>query len=281
MSLISQINLTPAFPLTKSPLVHCITNDISLETVANALLYVGAKPFMADYPVEFADVFPQTDAVLLNLGHLSANQVEALQAAADWAKQTQKPTVLDVVGISATTLRAELAQQLLETLPAGAVVKGNFSEMRTLAGLTSHGRGVDNNPQDQAATLVTELADSLSKLAQPFPQTIFLATGATDLVVTASQKFLLNNGVPELDRFTGSGDIVGALIAALLGDGQKPLTATFNAVSYLNLCGQQAAALQKSTSGLATFRHLTLDQLSLTWQERSWANGAEISELPE
>ncbi|GKS81658.1 hydroxyethylthiazole kinase [Ligilactobacillus pabuli] len=280
MSLISQINLKPAFPLAKSPLVHCITNDISLETVANALLYVGAKPFMADYPVEFADVFVQTDAVLLNLGHLSAKQVEALQQAATYAKRTHKPTVLDVVGISATTLRAELAQQLLEALPAGAVVKGNFSEMRTLAGLPSHGRGVDNNPQDQATTLVTELANSLSKLAQDFPQTIFLATGATDLVVTAKQRLLLHNGVPELDRFTGSGDIVGALIAAVLGDGQAPLTATLNAVSYLNLCGQQAAALQTSTSGLATFRHLTLDQLSLIWQDRAWANSTQISELP-
>lgn len=278
--MIAHIKLQPAFPLKRAPLVHCITNDISLETLANALLYIGAKPFMADYPTEFADVFEQTDALLLNLGHLSSKQVDALQHAAQWANQTGKPTVLDVVGTSATTLRARLAKDLLTTLPSCAVVKGNISEMRTFAGLPSQARGVDSDRHDQVTASLRELASSLQRVAAKFPQTVFLATGIHDLVITADQCLLLVNGVPELDRFTGSGDIVGALIAAVLGIVPSPLQATLNAVSYLNICGERAAAFNKQAAGgLDSFRHLTLDQLSLLAQNEHWSNAIKITDF--
>ena len=270
MSNISQINVQPAFPLSKTPLVHCITNDISLEKVANALLYVGAKPLMADYPAEFADIFQQTDALLLNLGHLSKTQVMSLKQASQWAYKTDKATVLDVVGITATSLRNNLAHELLEKTASISVVKGNISEMRTFCGLHSHGRGVDNSNLDQEKGSLTELKTSLRKVTQEYPQTVFLATGQRDLVVSYDKAFVLENGVFDLDSFTGSGDIVGALIAALLGTQTSPLQAVLNAVSYFNLCGEQAAQKSAVTTGIATFRHLTLDQLSLLSQDHNW-----------
>lgn len=281
MSNISQINVQPAFPLSKTPLVHCITNDISLETVANALLYVGAKPLMADYPAEFADIFQQTDALLLNLGHLSRTQVTSLKQASKWAYETNKPTVLDVVGITATKLRNNLAHELLEKTASISVVKGNISEMRTFCGLYSHGRGVDSSNLDQENGALSELKTSLRKVTQEYPHRVFLATGQRDLIVSYDKAFVLENGVFGLDSFTGSGDIVGALIAALLGTKTSPLQAVLNAVSYFNLCGEQAAKKNDVTTGIATFRHLTLDQLSLLSQDHNWTKKIRAYKLDD
>lgn len=205
-----------ALPLTSSPLVQCITNEITVESMANALLYIDAKPVMADDQREFPEFFAQSDALLLNLGHISEVRQQNLLAAGKFAHATNQPTVIDLVGVSATQLRYDLGHQLLANHPN--VVKGNISEMRRFADLKSTGRGVDGSQLDQSATALGELAASLQQLTQAFPTTTFLATGKIDLVVSAKGTWYLKNGVPQLDRFTGTGDIVGALIAALLGD---------------------------------------------------------------
>lgn len=88
-------DLSNQFPLKQSPLVQCITNEITCESMANALLYVGAKPIMADDSREFKQLFTQTDALFLNLGHLSEKRQISLLEASRYAKETKKPTVVD------------------------------------------------------------------------------------------------------------------------------------------------------------------------------------------
>ena len=83
----------------------------------------------------------------------------------------------------------------------------------------SHGRGVDGSPLDQSEEAIEELIQALRQQTQKFPQTVFLATGIQDVLVSQEQVIVLQNGVPELDCFTGTGDLVGALVAALLGEG--------------------------------------------------------------
>lgn len=256
-----------ALPLTSSPLVQCITNEITVESMANALLYIDAKPVMADDQREFPEFFAQSDALLLNLGHISEVRQQNLLAAGKFAQATNQPTVIDLVGVSATQLRYDLGHQLLVNHPN--VVKGNISEMRRFADLKSTGRGVDGSQLDQSATALGELAASLQQLTQAFPTTTFLATGKIDLVVSAKGTWYLKNGVPQLDRFTGTGDIVGALIAALLGTGLANDAAVVVAVSYFNCCGEVAAA-QNRTGGLAAFREGTLNQLSLLAATADW-----------
>ncbi|WP_390409378.1 hydroxyethylthiazole kinase [Lacticaseibacillus jixiensis] len=256
-----------SLPFTTPPLVQCLTNEISVEIVANALLAVNAKPVMADDPRELADFMAQSDAVLLNLGHLSAAREASIRLASTTAKAHRQPVVIDLVGIGASSIRAALGQQLLADAPT--VVKGNLGEMRHLVGLPSRARGVDNHQADSAALALTELADHLRAFSKRYPHTIFLATGPTDLVVSATYAWRLDNGVSQLDRFTGTGDIVGALIAANLGNGIESFAATCLAVSYFNCCGEaaQAMALQ---AGLATFRLHVIDQLSLLGCNSDW-----------
>ena len=111
--------------------------------MANALLYIDAKPIMADDPREFPQLFQQTSALVLNLGHLSQEREQSLLAASDYARQVNKPTVVDLVGYGASDIRNEVGEKLVHNQPT--VVKGNLSEMRTLPVGESWSR-VDGSP---------------------------------------------------------------------------------------------------------------------------------------
>lgn len=259
-----ETNFSKVFPLKRAPLVHCITNEVTCETVANALLYVGAKPIMASDPREFAELFQQTDSLLLNIGHLSGKREASLVAASKLANNVQKPTVVDLVGYGVSCVRNQLARLLAAENPT--VIKGNISELRNFCGLPSHARGVDGSELDQSEEAMTELSEAMKKLAVAYPKTTFLATGVQDMIVNQKYLWRLSNGVPALDRFTGTGDIVGALIAALLGSGVETADAVVSAVSYFNLCGEQV----EEECGLTVFRQATLNQLSLLMETNWW-----------
>lgn len=258
-------NFENIFPLPFSPLVQCITNEITCESLANALLYINAKPIMADDIREFPELFLQNDSILLNLGHISDNREKSLLEAAKFANSTNTPFVVDLVGVSATKLRYDLAKKINAYSPT--VVKGNISEMRAYCGLVSKARGVDSSKDEQTEESLLELVESMKQEAKKCPNTVYLATGMYDLIISKEQSFFLNNGVEELDRFTGTGDIVGSLISALIGVNQSPLMATFNAVSYFNICGEKASL---KTLGLDDFRRETLNQLSLLMNQSDW-----------
>ncbi|MGM0168158.1 hydroxyethylthiazole kinase [Enterococcus sp. AZ135] len=252
------------FPLADAPLVHCITNEVTCETVANALLYIGAKPIMASDPREFNELFQQTDSLLLNIGHLSEEREASLIAAAKLANRGQKPSVVDLVGYGVSQTRDQVGRLLIAENPT--VVKGNISELRNFCGLPSHARGVDGSELDQGEAALEELSAALQQIVKRYPKTTFLATGSQDIVVDQKCIRRLANGVPALDRFTGTGDIVGAMIAALLGCGVKTAEAVVAAVSYFNLCGEQAG----DAIGLAAFRQETLNQLSILMEKDWW-----------
>lgn len=249
--------------LGKAPLVHCITNEITNELVANGLLFVGAKPIMTEYLREFPTLFETTDSLLLNMGKLTPDKEMALIEASRWAGN--KPIVLDIVGAAATPLRYKLARQLAEDHPT--VLKGNISEMRAFCGLETKSRGVDGTCVDQEAARLFELSEALQ---QQDPTITYLTTGVKDVIVQNKTVYFMENGVSELDCFTGTGDLVGALIAAALGTGMAALSATIFGVSYLNLAGEKARENCLPEVGLADFRHETMNQLSLLHKQTDW-----------
>ena len=254
--------LEKVFPLQR-PLIHCITNGITKELVANALLYVGAKPIMAEDKREIDSVIQVSSAVLLNIGHLTEQKESCIIKAAKLANTYQKRLVVDAVGIVGLSNRLALVQRLLDI--GITVVKGNISEMRRLAGLTSSAKGVDSAKEDQSLMELKELVHALRKMAKLYPKTVFLATGEQDLVVTDSNCFCLKNGVDSLELFTGTGDVVGALIAGVLGSGIEALEASIGAITYFNVCGEKASSVLQQ--GMESFRIETCNQLSKLYQE--------------
>ena len=252
----------------QSPLIHCVTNEITCESMANALLYVNSKPIMADDPREFDELFQQTNSLLLNLGHLSPEREKQLIISSEYAKRFKTPTVIDVVGVSASSLRKKLALSLMTNEPQ--VVKGNTSEMKKLVDLESHGRGVDGHASDQNQASLEKLSEKLKEYTSKYPETCFLATGETDVIVTREATYFLKNGVPELDKITGTGDMVGALIASLLGQGETVETSLVIAVSYFNLCGEKAAQQVSQPIPMSDFRNQLMNQLSTLLEEGKW-----------
>ncbi|MGL5685471.1 hydroxyethylthiazole kinase [Vagococcus fluvialis] len=252
----------------QSPLIHCVTNEITCESMANALLYVNSKPIMADDPREFDELFQQTNGLLLNLGHLSPEREKQLIISSEYAKRFKTPTVIDVVGVSASSLRKKLALSLMTNEPQ--VVKGNTSEMKKLVDLESHGRGVDGHASDQNQASLEKLSEKLKEYTLKYPETCFLATGETDVIVTREATYFLKNGVPELDKITGTGDMVGALIASLLGQGETVETSLVIAVSYFNLCGEKAAQQVSQPIPMSDFRNQLMNQLSTLLEEEKW-----------
>lgn len=252
----------------ESPLIHCMTNEITCESMANALLYVNSKPIMADEPREFDELFQQTNGLLLNLGHLNPEREKSLKQASRYAVKYKTPTVIDVVGVSASSLRKELALTLMENNPQ--VVKGNTSEMKKLCDLTTQGRGVDGHASDQELESLEALANKLREYTIKYPHTAFLATGATDVIVTKEATYFLTNGVPELDKITGTGDMVGALITSLLAQGEDVETSLVMAVSYFNLCGEKAYQTVGRPIPMSDFRSELMNNLSLLLEQENW-----------
>ncbi|MDF0480006.1 hydroxyethylthiazole kinase [Vagococcus sp. PNs007] len=259
---------TPSTFFKGSPLIQCITNEITCESMANALLYVNSKPIMADDIREFPELFKQIDGVLLNLGQFSVAREEQISQASHYAKEHGKPTVIDSVGVSVSPLRRKLVIELLKNEPE--VVKGNTSELRHLVGLASLGRGVDGHESDQEKEALLELGKALGQLQKKYPKTTFLATGKVDLIVVEGSLILLENGVPELDQLTGTGDVVGAIIASLLAQGETIQDSTVGAVSYFNRCGERAKEKCEEPIGLESFKYHLYNELSTLYQRNDW-----------
>ena len=119
---------------TEQPLVHCITNHISIRDCANGLLALGARPIMAEHPAEAAEIVATAQALMVNLGNISDSRMAAITNAARAARDSGIPCVLDAVGVGCSTLRLEFAKTFLVQTPP-AVLKGNASELRALCGL--------------------------------------------------------------------------------------------------------------------------------------------------
>ena len=131
--------LTNPFPLGTTSLIHCITNEISCEIAGNGILALRCKPVMADDPREVLDFTKQSQALFINLGHLSAEKEKAIRLVASYATQISLPMVVDAVGVTASSIRKSLVKDLLDYRPT--VLKGNMSEIRSLVGLKHHGVG--------------------------------------------------------------------------------------------------------------------------------------------
>ena len=237
---------TNPFPLTSSSLIHCITNEISCEMLANGILALGSKPVMADDPREVLDFTKQSQALFINLGHLSAEKEKAIRMAVSYAAQACKTLVAD----------------LLEYKPT--VLKGNMSEIRSLVGLKHHGVGVDASAKDQETE---DLLQDLKDWCQTYPGMSFLVTGPKDLIVSENQVAILENGCDELDWITGTGDLVGALTAVFLSQGKTAFEASCLAVSYLNIAAERILV---QGMGLEDFRYQVLNQLSLLKRDENW-----------
>ena len=240
----------------QKPLIHCITNPISINGCANTILAVGAKPIMAEHPKEVSEITETADALLLNLGNITDARMESAKISLTCAKEKGIPTLLDVVGIACSTFRRTLTKELL-SISVPAVIKGNYSEIAALYDNTYASPGVDAD----ARLSVRAVTDAASSLARTY-QTVILATGETDIVSDGTKTLYIKNGTKQLPSLTGTGCMLGSLCTSFL-TAASPLHAAASACGYFGICGQ----LAESEKGGGTFYMQLLDNLSTLREE--------------
>lgn len=233
------------------PLVQSITNYVSMDVTANALLAIGAAPAMVHAAEEVEEFVGIAHALVINIGTLSPPWVEAMRLAADRAAELGKPWVLDPVGAGATRYRTGTARELAERRPT--IIRGNASEILAVAGAANATRGVDS------AHASSDAVESARALARQLG-CVVAVTGAVDYVTDGARTLSVANGHPLMTRVTALGCSATAIVAAFAAVHADPLVATAAALAALGVAGEIAA---RDSTGPGTFRWKLLDALYL------------------
>lgn len=235
------------------PLVHQITNVVTVNDCANITLACGASPVMADALEEAAEMSAASNAVVINIGTLRQEQLEAMAQAGESANKCGVPVALDPVGAGATRLRLEAVDKLLKRVRF-SVIRGNSSEIGTLCGQRS-GRGVDANLED-----FNSLLPSVRNLANHL-QSVIAISGPVDYVTDGKREAFVENGTPLLTRVTGTGCMLTAVIGCCLGAGIEPFHAAILSLAAVGIAGEKAEASLSESEGIGTFRIRFFDEM--------------------
>ncbi|SHN31461.1 hydroxyethylthiazole kinase [Gracilibacillus kekensis] len=236
---------------SKQPLIHNITNQVVMNFTANGLYALGASPVMANAKEEVEEMAAKADALVLNIGTLTSDQVEAMILAGKSANQAGIPVVLDPVGVGATKFRTASALKILDQVQVSCI-RGNAGEIANLAGVETKVRGVDG-AEDIDVQQLAEVA--FTKLQCPLA-----ITGAQDIIIDANQITFIANGHPLLTKVTGTGCLLSSVVAAFLAVSDDVQTAISDAISYYGIAAELAAAEHQNPG---SFQVAFLDQLFL------------------
>lgn len=277
----------------KRPVIHCITNYVTAGDVANIILACGGSPIMADQPEEVSEITALSDCLLLNIGTPKETTKSAMIKAGLEANRRNLPVIFDPVGIGASRYRTEAALSLLKEVKI-TVIRGNASELRVLlkeltgqyagngSGPVSPSRGVDASFTDEIREDTLESLKETARALSAATGAVTVMTGATDIVSTGKEDWLIRNGCSQMSRITGSGCMLDGIIAAYTAAiGPSPsqndiLKAAALATAAAGLCGERAAkqAVQIS-GGTGNFRCCFLDEVSLL-EESTLKGGIKI-----
>ena len=247
----------------QTPVVHSITNYVTVNDCANMILAAGGSPIMADDAAEVEQIVALSSALVLNIGTLNARTVESMLAAGKRANALNIPVVLDPVGAGASDLRNETLRKLLQEVRF-AVIKGSSSEIRFLAGEKATARGVD---ADQGA-LVSEdnLAPAARMAADLSAATgaVVIVSGRIDIVAHAQKAWAVSNGDPLMTRITGSGCMTAVVVGCCVAAAPAELPhACLCAMCAMGVAGEIASENMAAVGGgTGTYRTMLLDAMS-------------------
>jgi hydroxyethylthiazole kinase len=235
---------------TEKPVVHHLTNWVTIYDCANVVKVLGASPVMAHAPEEVADMVQLASALVLNIGTLTLPMVEAMKAAAKGANAKGIPVVLDVCGAGATPLRDQKSLELLEEVRID-IIKGNASEVTRVSGETVRTKGVD------ASEVALDLSQVAQTLAKARRATVVI-TGETDIVADNFRLYLVKNGHPLMGQVVGTGCMATSLIGTFAAVCPDLAKAAASALVTFGVAAECAAPLSK---GPATFKEKLFDCL--------------------
>ena len=233
----------------KNPVIHNISNFVVMPITANLLLALGASPIMAHAQEELVDILTLSQSLVINIGTLDENWLNAIVAAQRIALQADIPIVFDPVGAGASRYRTETAKKILEQ--GVQVIRGNASEIMALVDSRIKSKGVDSNQRSENAL------SSARQLAKKY-HCIVVVSGKIDLIVNEDRYVMLAYGTPLFTKVVGMGCSLTAIIASFLTVNPDPFLAAIHAMAIFGLTGELAA---KKALGPGSFYTELLDTL--------------------
>lgn len=241
------------------PLVHNITNYVTVNDVANILLACGGSPIMSDEPEDVEDITAICGGLNINIGTLNKRTIEGMFIAGRKANELKHVILLDPVGAGASALRTNTAVKLMDEIQFD-VIRGNISEIKTLSKGSGTTKGVD---ADVADAITEENLDEGVAFAKDFAKksgSIVVITGAIDLVSDGEVCYIIRNGRPEMGKITGTGcQLSGMMTAFLVANPEQKLKAAAAAVCTMGLAGEIGWNRMQEGDGNITYRSRIID----------------------
>lgn len=258
--LIEQITKMLEDVRTKKPLVHHITNYVTVNDCANIVLAIGASPIMADDIDEVEAITSISSALVLNIGTLNRRTVESMLAAGKKANALGIPVVFDPVGAGASQLRNQTTERILEEVQI-SVLRGNISEIRFAAGFEADTKGVEASDADLSTGL--DEGRAIAEKVATGLNCVAAITGATDIISNRERTIFIENGTEHLSNVTGTGCMCTSLVGAFCGASgiDETLIAAAAGVLTMGLCGELAYASARQI-GYGSFHTAIIDAVS-------------------
>ena len=243
------------------PLVHNITNYVTVNDVANVLLACGGSPIMSDDPKDVEDITSICGGLNINIGTLNQRTVEGMFLAGKKANELGHAVLLDPVGAGASAFRTETALKLIQEIKFD-VIRGNISEIKTLALGSGTTKGVD---ADVADAVTEENLDQSIAFVKTFAEKmgcIIAVTGAIDLVSDGTKCYVIRNGRPEMGKITGTGcQLSGVMTAFITANPEEKLKAAAAAVCTMGLAGEIGFSRMQEGDGNSIYRNRIIDAI--------------------
>lgn len=218
---------------TRKPLVHHITNWVTISECASITRSLGALPVMAHAAEEVEEMVAISGALVLNIGTLTPELVDSMVRAGKQANKLGKPVILDAVGAGATKLRTESARRLLDSVKV-TVIKGNAGEIATLAGARAEVRGVES------VSVEGDAAAHAKALARAEGCAVVI-TAPVDVITDGKRTFLVRNGHARMGEVVGTGCMAASVIAAFCAVEKDAAVAAACAMAAYGISGEMAA----------------------------------------
>ena len=252
----------------KSPLIHNITNYVTVNDCANVVLACGASPIMSDDKNEVEEITTICGGLNINIGTLNSRTIESMLIAGKTANELNHPVVFDPVGAGASKLRTDTALTLLKNVKF-TVIRGNISEIKTLAQGNGTTKGVDADVSDKVTEENLDEAVAFAKAFSKKTGAVIAITGAIDIVADDTKAYCIRNGHSMMSSVTGTGCQLSAMTAAFLtANPQYPLEATAASVCVMGYAGEIAYSRLTPMDGNSTYRNFIIDAIYNMTEEK-------------
>lgn len=252
-----------------NPLTHCITNSVTINDCANAVLAIGGSPIMAEDEEEMEEVVEIADVLVINIGKLSKEQIKAMNVSAAHATKTNTPIVLDPVGAGISKLRNNTIEYIIENNNITAI-RGNISEIKAIANIIgllnteSAAKGVDVSEDDIISRDNLEINGTLVKELAKKLDTIIIASGPLDIISNGETTVVLDNGDEMMPLITGSGCMLTSIVGSCVSV-NDPFEGSILASIAMSLAGEKARKqVDENDLGTGSFRTFLIDYLYKT-----------------